>query len=225
MTVTTTAPAPATESQISFIRRLVAERDTSAERVTAVWEELEAARVATVAGTFSKRNASRLIETLLGAPKKDAAETVRAKAPEGMHKFGGVFFKVQVAKNGSGNLYAKVLEEDGNGGWTFAYAPGAVRNLSEATTLGAEDAAAFGALYGICCACGRSLTDERSIHAGYGPVCAQNNGWAWGETAEVAPPAAVVREDDDNAAEYALAEADGFECTGCEESDGEPHWH
>jgi hypothetical protein len=34
-----------------------------------------------------------------------------------------------------------------------------------------EDAKAFGALYGMCCNCGRLLTNEVSIYLGIGPVC------------------------------------------------------
>jgi hypothetical protein len=36
-----------------------------------------------------------------------------------------------------------------------------------------DQAKAFGALYGACCNCGKTLTDERSIEAGIGPVCAR----------------------------------------------------
>jgi hypothetical protein len=48
--------------------------------------------------------------------------------------------------------------------------------------MSAEQAAEFGALYGICCNCGRDLTDETSIFHGYGPVCAARNGWVYGKT-------------------------------------------
>jgi hypothetical protein len=34
-----------------------------------------------------------------------------------------------------------------------------------------EEARKFGALYGTCCICGRTLTNELSIHLGIGPVC------------------------------------------------------
>ena len=51
--------------------------------------------------------------------------------------------------------------------------------------MDADQAAQFGALYGVCCNCGRELSDERSIHAGYGPTCAANNGWPWGEVEEI----------------------------------------
>ena len=38
-------------------------------------------------------------------------------------------------------------------------------------------AVAHGKKYGRCSACGRELTDEDSIDAGIGPVCAENYGW------------------------------------------------
>lgn len=92
--------------------------------------------------------------------------------PEGMHRLeDGSIYKCQVAHHGSGNKYAKLLiVEDGVG--RFQYAPGAVRKLSDATLMTLEEAKSFGALYGVCCVCAATLTDERSIAAGIGPVCA-----------------------------------------------------
>ena len=94
------------------------------------------------------------------------------QVPDGMHKTNGVIYKVQAAVHGSGRPYAKVLVEQPGGGWAFEYAPGAIRNLSRSTLLSLEEAKEFGVLYGTCCACGRTLTDESSIAAGIGPVCA-----------------------------------------------------
>lgn len=80
----------------------------------------------------------------------------------------GAIYKVQIAKNGSGRLYAKRLDPATG---TFTYAPGAIHNLRDDQRMTREAAAAFGKLYGICCACGRDLTDEGSIAAGIGPIC------------------------------------------------------
>lgn len=51
---------------------------------------------------------------------------------------------------------------------------GAVRVLREqgGRKMTLEEAEEFGALYGFCCVCGRTLTRESSIEAGIGPVCA-----------------------------------------------------
>jgi hypothetical protein len=99
---------------------------------------------------------------------------------EGMWKLGDRIFKVQVAHHGTGRLYGKELLVEPDG--MSQVAPhrwekvvGAVRKLSEegGRKMTLEEAAKFGALYGFCCNCGRILTDEKSIEAGIGPVCAQ----------------------------------------------------
>lgn len=63
-----------------------------------------------------------------------------------------------------------------------------VKNITEALQLFAKDpraaAEAYGKATGACCFCGRHLTDERSVTAGYGPVCAEKWGLAWGEVGE-----------------------------------------
>ena len=45
-----------------------------------------------------------------------------------------------------------------------------------AIRMNLEEAAKFGAIYGFCCVCGRTLTKEESIAAGIGPICA-GKGW------------------------------------------------
>lgn len=50
----------------------------------------------------------------------------------------------------------------------------------------AAAAKAYGQRFGVCCMCSRELTDKRSIHAGYGPICADRWGLPWGECEEVA---------------------------------------
>ena len=45
----------------------------------------------------------------------------------------------------------------------------------------AGQAALYGQKFGICCFCSRELTDGRSIHVGYGPICAEKWNLPWGE--------------------------------------------
>ncbi len=100
-----------------------------------------------------------------------------------MHEAAGKVVKVYKTRNGY--TVAKVLSTEG-GKPEFHYAGKAgLRGLSEKTVMSAESAAAFGKSYGICVNCAAHLTDERSIFAGYGPVCASNNGWAWGEKVDL----------------------------------------
>lgn len=115
--------------------------------------------------------------------------TVTARPPaggpvteEGMYRdASGTIFKVVKAVHGSGKLYAKELRIDqtttaqdrvSNAGGHFVYKPGAIRALSTNDKMSLEDAKAFGKLYGFCCRCGAILTDENSIEAGIGPICA-----------------------------------------------------
>lgn len=123
-----------------------------------------------------------------------APVAVAGPATEGMHRLDGNIYKVQRAVHGSKHLYAKVLvkEEPDCGGcangepcgagcaWkvSFEYAPGVIKRLSSATRMSLEEAKEFGALYGTCCVCGRTLTNEESIEAGIGPVCAGKGYWS-----------------------------------------------
>lgn len=51
-----------------------------------------------------------------------------------------------------------------------------LETLREFSRDPADYAAAYGRRSGNCCFCYRPLTDERSLAAGYGPVCAENYG-------------------------------------------------
>jgi len=114
------------------------------------------------------------------APAAPAAhqQSIARQAPkvieeDGMYKMGNTIYKVQWNQTHTA-LYAKELKVQGEGHdaevW-FDYAPGAVRNLRPHHKMSLEEAKEFGALYGTCCVCGRTLTNEESIEAGIGPIC------------------------------------------------------
>jgi hypothetical protein len=160
--------------------------DCDAARSVAASAALSAAReVWRTMNFLPQTTASTLIDFLKEAPYKMNAETANGRKSvqkdngeiEGMHKVGDRIFKVQRAVHGSGHLYAKELVMDPNESdaaeptFSFQYAAGAIRLLSQETLLSLEDAKAFGALYGVCCVCAATLTDEKSIEAGIGPVC------------------------------------------------------
>jgi len=158
----------ATEAQIKYIIELTF-------RITGMRDAIEDVNVA----GFTKAEASEMIERLipvareartvapiaapLAAPVKSTAVT-----EDGMYLKDGVVFKVQIAKQDSGRLYAKRL---GQGG--FEYAPGAINTLRAEHKMSLDQAKEYGKLYGVCCQCGKDLTDENSIAAGIGPVCAR----------------------------------------------------
>jgi hypothetical protein len=104
----------------------------------------------------------------------------------------GEIFKVQVAVHGSGQLYAKQayldgltpeyrIPLDGTAGEDarveWAYRPGLLAKISPEWRVTKEVAAAFGALYGRCIRCHRTLTREDSIERAMGPICSGKMGW------------------------------------------------
>lgn len=101
-----------------------------------------------------------------------------APVGEGFYAHLGKIYKVQRAVHGSGHLYAKMLVPPTNGGGSqWVYGPGIHKQLTESMRLTREEAVRFGKLYGVCCICGRTLTNEDSIEAGIGPICAGKAGW------------------------------------------------
>jgi len=162
----------ATEKQIAFIVSLIEQRSLTPE----VKAHVEA-QVAS--DTMTKQEASKRIEWLLAQPKVEKPKPVYADVPEGMHISPETGVAVKVYRTRNGHVVASFLKEI-DGAWGFEYqGKRGLKGLSEATRMPAEEAAKFGKTYGICINCAAHLTDERSIFAGYGPVCAKNNGWAY----------------------------------------------
>lgn len=98
---------------------------------------------------------------------------------DGMYqKANGDIFKVYKMVHGSGLQGCKLLIfERGEDKGHFVYQGLAKRFVRNSEKMSLEQAVAFGKLYGFCCVCGRTLTDERSIEAGIGPVCAGKGMW------------------------------------------------
>lgn len=158
---------PATDKQIGFIVRLAEQHSADLDSILngREWSEV------------TKIEASAIIDTFLNMPKPPTTPKHKIEIEDGMYRVsldGGpemTIYKVQHAVHGSGHQYAKKLVfEDGS--WIFKYASGVVFKLRPEHKMTLEDAKAFGALYGTCCVCGRTLTDEKSIEAGIGPICA-----------------------------------------------------
>jgi|ADGO01.1.fsa_nt_gi hypothetical protein len=118
-------------------------------------------------------NASRWIDRLIAKVRELRKARPVVEIEDGMYILDGVIYKVQHAVHGSGSQYAKRLVAGAPGERaTFVYAPGVVRKLRPEHRMTMDQAREFGALYGTCCQCGRVLTNEDSIEAGIGPICA-----------------------------------------------------
>lgn len=169
----------ATARQIDYLKSLLRDRDVDDFTVSRIDDAIEA-------GALTKQTASECIADALRCPKRPLAQARRDAemiTEAGMYRMDGAIYKVQVAVHGSGRLYAKRLcqhtamddtyntrvKQDRT--WHFEYAAGVVSKLRAEHRMTLEQAKEFGALYGTCCVCGRTLTDEKSIEAGIGPVC------------------------------------------------------
>jgi len=136
------------------------------------------------------KGASNMIKWLQSLPVKSdavrAAGSVTAKAADnpierveledGMYMVDGKIYKVQHNLSGS-RQYAKTAHVRSNGDGTydvsFSYTPGAIAQVRPEHKLSYEQAKEFGALYGTCCCCGRTLSNELSIALGIGPICGE----------------------------------------------------
>jgi len=87
----------------------------------------------------------------------------------------GVFFKLYHTVHGANVQVAKeliVINEGPPAEVTFEYrGRKPLYSLKPSDRLTIEQAREFGHLYGTCCICGRTLTNELSIALGIGPVC------------------------------------------------------
>lgn len=170
----------ATEKQMALIHKLIKERETIRLR-----EDQQEYLVGVRDGTtvITKHAASRTIDALFNLPRKQFTPHFNIPLEDGIYKHGETIYKVQRAVHGSGNQYAKKLvyfDPDGHeaqaagtgGGWEFVYQQGAINTLSPDEKMTLEEAQEFGRIYGVCCRCGATLTNEESIEAGIGPICA-----------------------------------------------------
>lgn len=129
--------------------------------------------------------ASGLINDLKAAPRKQGADkeadivhTSESSYPdEGFYFAEGTYYKVQDAKAQGGRRYAKRWNHDSEQ-WIYD-GQKHFRLLTSQTKLTAEQASRFGHLYGRCIVKGCELTNEHSIELGYGPICAEKNGWPY----------------------------------------------
>lgn len=164
---------PASAKQISFIKSLIADRELDADNQMAV----DLCRELAVEGTFTSKQASKLIDRLLAAPKK-ADERSRIDAgiyavedSEGTHTIVRVYLGQQ-----SGQMLAKqVFVLDGD--VSYDYLGMARKVLGSARTwtrLELSEVGALGITTGHCLICGRRLDDPESVDRGIGPVCAEN---------------------------------------------------
>ena len=90
----------------------------------------------------------------------------------GMYRNSQGVFRVKQSKRGS--FYAmRFVPEASTKSLRFVYEAGAIHDISASDRMTVEQAQEVGALAGVCCVCGADLSDEKSVRAGIGPVCAK----------------------------------------------------
>lgn len=156
----------ATEKQVGYIRDMT-ERKVMPEATRELLRETLVKGI-----TFEK--ASKIIPHLkkfAWAPKEP-----KERAADGMYWMPGHgIYRVQTAPNSDFRVAKKLVVTDlGNGKkkGRFERQDHMVYKLKPEHRMTEEEAAKYGALYGFCIVCGRTLTHEDSIAAGIGPVCA-----------------------------------------------------
>lgn len=188
----------ATEKMERYVRNLAREREMTPETAADALKRIGDGRL-----TFDY--ARKFIDNYKDTPRRaDRRETApTAMKQDGMYRNPdtGEIYKVQWNKaQGDGRrLYAKRLvlsgvpkgEDserhnitpgtpllDGTAKVTFTYAGSCSRvGLRPEMRMTADEAREFGALYGTCVRCGRTLTLEESIERSMGSVCASREGW------------------------------------------------
>lgn len=158
-----TAPVRrASEKQVHWIMTIAAELGTP--RVHA---DVEA---------MSSKDASTLLDILFEASKVQRAAKRNQGVDDGFYRLNGQFVKV-VWNQAATRKYAMLY--DGSH-WDYESGKGLYGQLTADMELTAEDASAFGALYGKCVYCHLRLTDDRSTAVGYGKDCAAKHSLPWG---------------------------------------------
>ncbi len=91
----------------------------------------------------------------------------------GMYRNAEGVFRVKQSKQ-SGNLYAmRFVPEATVKSERFVYERGGIYLIQASDRMTIEQAQELGALVGMCCVCGADLTNEKSVRAGIGSVCAK----------------------------------------------------
>lgn len=175
----------ATDKQIAFIHKLMEKIDFKITGVTS--EEAETAKSVNKLirkhlenGATNKRQASELIASLIKASDINYGVSTsvvvnqvvqpRVAAPLGIYREGETIYCVRKARQ-SERVYAYQLItiEGQNPRWD--YVAGKVYELKVESMISLEVAQQYGRQTGICCICGRFLTDAESVQKGIGPVC------------------------------------------------------
>lgn len=174
----------ATEKQIRFAKKLISERDVPVAGASHDEAELiaraEDLMEEPTTRFLGRREASRVIDWLMGLPRKPATGQPAAVEPGIWILEDGTIVQAKENKQKT-NVYTKrwveirgerlvdATEEHVHGEWD--YDPGLKARLGSARRMTLDEAKAFILRYGQCVRCGRRLKAADSVERGIGPVC------------------------------------------------------
>ena len=140
------------------------------------------------------------LQTAGGAPVVLSRAGNRSKTPGWINVTDG-------GRYGENRWYGKINPQ--TGAWELPRS-GVAQDVQNVVYELSEDpagvAARYGKITGNCCFCVKSLTDERSLVEGYGPVCAEKWGLPWGNkrrdgnvvVEDVQLPSGISREEEEH---------------------------
>jgi Family of unknown function (DUF6011) len=118
---------------------------------------------------LSIAEASEMIDQLKNTPLPETSVMTSEKlVPGSYRRADGTVYRVYMNREGTRLLCAEWDEFEVE----FSYVGLASRFVKAADLMSLADSQAFGREFGVCCQCGRLLTNPDSIAAGIGPICA-----------------------------------------------------
>lgn len=170
-----TTSKPASDAQLKYIKALLADRTEAMALHGYAVTEYQLL-------TLSSLGASRTIDKLKMLPrdKKASASSARRVHPDvtpGMYLLGEQVLKVIPSQKADGRLYVAALRSKPEGAASSFVSKGQLHLLYKLTPehrMTADQAAAYGSVFGRCCCCGKLLTVPLSVERGVGPTCWDN---------------------------------------------------
>lgn len=155
------AVQPASEKQIAFLAKLLAEREYPNPNLDIT--------------SLGKAQASLIIEDLLASPHKPKADA-KVTVEDGIYRRDGIAYRVYHTVHGANQQVVSRINTDvdreARKTDKFTYlgkAPLAFLRPEDKMIF--EEACEFGSTYGWCCSCGAILHNDKSVELGIGPIC------------------------------------------------------
>jgi hypothetical protein len=160
------------EKQAYWVNRLIQESQRPAPAATNIGDLSRVLELFRTAAAHLKRP---------GIVLRVGATTIKLSVASEAARHPGTVNVADHAPYGMGRFYGRI-SRDGRFEPSRTESPaGLPEKLREFAQHPARVAAEHGRLTGHCCFCNLPLSDERSTDAGYGPVCAEHWGLAWGQ--------------------------------------------